>query len=69
MKIIVDEEFCKGCQLCINQCPKNVLVISSHRNNKGYLVPIVEDEDNCNTCQLCECICPDMAITVMENNT
>lgn len=68
MKIVVDEKYCKGCQLCINQCPKEILVISKQRNKKGYLLPIIENEDKCNKCQLCEFICPDMAITVMENN-
>jgi 2-oxoglutarate ferredoxin oxidoreductase subunit delta len=63
-KITIDENFCKGCHLCIDQCPKDVLAVSSKRNAKGYLVPKADRTDECIGCQLCEMICPDMAISV-----
>ena len=62
--ICIDETYCKGCHLCIDQCPKNVLEVSTRRNAKGYLVPKAEKEPACAGCMVCEMICPDMAITV-----
>jgi len=63
-RICIDENFCKGCYLCIEQCHKAVYEISSNRNTKGYLVPEVAKIEDCNGCMLCELTCPDMAITV-----
>ncbi len=67
-KITIDENYCKGCHLCIDQCPKEVLKVSSRRNAKGYLVPEADKAEDCIACQLCETICPDMAITVEKSN-
>ncbi len=63
-QIIVDQTCCKGCHLCIDQCPKKVLEVSSRRNLKGYLTPYPARGEECSGCLLCEMICPDMAITV-----
>ena len=63
-RICIDEIYCKGCHLCIDQCPKKVLEVSTRRNLKGYLVPKAEREKECAGCLVCEMICPDMAITV-----
>jgi len=63
-KIVIDENYCKGCYLCIEQCPKSVLAISSHRNPKGYLIPEIARLEDCTGCFLCEMTCPDMAVTV-----
>ena len=67
MYILIDENQCKGCQICIDQCPKKVFVISCQRNKKGFLLPEVKYDEECNQCLICEYICPDMAITVTEN--
>ena len=32
----IDTDHCKGCGLCVNVCPKNVLEISNEVNVKGY---------------------------------
>jgi len=66
--ITIDEIYCKGCHLCIDQCPKAVLKVSSRRNAKGYLVPQVDRPEDCTACRLCELICPDMAITVEKSD-
>ncbi|MBW2147372.1 MAG: 4Fe-4S binding protein [Deltaproteobacteria bacterium] len=63
---MIDEIYCKGCNICIDQCPKKVFENSSKRNPKGYLVPEVSHAENCIGCLLCEMICPDMAITVED---
>lgn len=60
--IIIDEEMCKGCSICIEVCPKGVLEISLVINRRGYYIPVVRDESACVVCRLCEIICPDFAI-------
>lgn len=63
-KIDIDRDACKGCHLCIDQCPEEVLSVSEKRSAKGYLMPVAESLDDCIACMLCEMICPDLAITV-----
>lgn len=62
--IMIDEEYCKGCLLCIHYCPKKVLDKSTRRNTKGYVVPRVERLGDCSQCKLCEYFCPELAVTV-----
>lgn len=55
--IKVNLEWCKGCEICVAFCPKNVLEM------RGGKVKVARPED-CITCMLCELRCPDFAITV-----
>lgn len=66
MLIHIDIEACKGCLICIDNCPKKMLELSTVRNKKGYLVPVVTDPDECSNCLACELLCPDMAVHVEE---
>lgn len=61
-----DDQYCKGCALCVHFCPKNVLEMSSETNVKGYRLPRLLDCEKCTCCRICEQICPDLAITVKE---
>ncbi|HDD44852.1 MAG TPA: ferredoxin family protein [Candidatus Desulfofervidus auxilii] len=61
IKILEDQ--CKGCQLCVYVCPKHLLKLSSHTNEKGYFV--VEWKNmGCIGCGLCYHICPEQAIRI-----
>ena len=62
--ITIDDQACKGCHLCVTQCPTGVLVVSETRNAKGYLLPAAVDPGACLACFLCEMICPDLALEV-----
>ena len=62
--ITIDQEFCKGCRLCLSVCKKGVWELSETRNAKGYLVPLPSGVEDCVGCLLCEMTCPDMCITV-----
>jgi 2-oxoglutarate ferredoxin oxidoreductase subunit delta len=53
---------CKGCEFCVQFCPRGVLKMSSEFNAKGYHYPEVVDAGKCVECDLCEVICPDFAI-------
>lgn len=65
-KISVDEQFCKGCYLCIEVCPQKVWGPGQRRSRAGYSMPRVLDLKSCAVCFLCEMTCPDLALTVME---
>lgn len=68
-RIVIDEDFCKGCGLCAEACPKKLLRIGNKLTKQGYpLVEISEaDQENCISCALCARICPDVAITVVKD--
>jgi 2-oxoglutarate ferredoxin oxidoreductase subunit delta len=63
-RVVLDQERCKGCGLCVSVCPKEILVISSHLNERGYLPVEVTDMDQCTGCGVCAVICPDVCIAV-----
>lgn len=60
-KIFIDSSLCKGCNICIDFCPREALTVGSKFNKKGTFFPIV-DEDKCNVCGICTLYCPDFAI-------
>ena len=63
-KPIIEKDRCKGCELCVNACPEDVLAMSSEINAKGYFVPSVEHPDDCTGCRYCLLVCPDTAIQI-----
>lgn len=69
VEIKIDEEYCKGCGLCVMFCPQRVFERSEELNKKGVFPPRVVKGDRCVKCRLCELICPDFAIAVMEEDT
>ena len=60
----INIEWCKGCGICVQFCPQNVLVLSQGFNAKGYHPPEVEVADECRECHYCEIVCPDFAIYI-----
>ncbi|MCL4458471.1 MAG: 4Fe-4S dicluster domain-containing protein [Chloroflexi bacterium] len=34
--VVIDEERCKGCEICVSVCPTGVLVLADRFNHKGY---------------------------------
>ena len=62
--IEVDETYCKGCELCIEACPQEVLSLNMDRlTPKGYH-PAHLHADGCTGCMICAVVCPEAAITV-----
>ena len=57
-EIIINEEWCKGCKICVHFCPKNVLEIN--QTGKSCVARL----DDCIGCRLCELRCPDLAIDI-----
>lgn len=64
-RIKVDENLCKGCEMCVNACPKKIIELSVEKiNAKGYHPAMLIDEEKCVGCAACATMCPDVAITV-----
>ena len=63
---IIDTERCKGCGLCVNVCPKNVLELSEEVNTRGYFPVFQARPEDCIFCSVCCIICPDVAISIVE---
>ncbi|MCK4506387.1 MAG: 4Fe-4S dicluster domain-containing protein [Candidatus Aegiribacteria sp.] len=60
----IDSDICKGCKLCIEACPTNVLVISEKLNSKGFHYAEYIGE-GCVGCGNCFYTCPEpSAVTV-----
>ena len=64
--LVILQEQCKQCGLCIEFCPKKVLCLTDIYNRKGYHPVTACDIDACVNCEFCERICPDMAIFLVE---
>lgn len=64
IEIVINANYCKGCSICIDFCPKDVLQPAKEMNAKGYILPEVSHIDACTQCQLCVIVCPDLAIAV-----
>lgn len=59
---------CKGCDICIEVCPRKILKKGDELNQKTVYPPALTGEDAvCTFCQTCEINCPDFAIYVVED--
>jgi len=67
-KIVIDELLCKGCALCTEACPQNLIIMSSEINRQGFLPAQISAEnlEKCSGCTMCALVCPDVAITVFK---
>jgi 2-oxoglutarate ferredoxin oxidoreductase subunit delta len=61
--VAIDVETCKGCELCIEECPQESLALSEDINSQGYHYAVLV-KDNCTGCVNCALVCPDAVITV-----
>lgn len=52
-------ELCKGCERCIESCPKDCFAIGRAINQKSGYLPIAMDLEHCNGCALCFDACPE----------
>lgn len=62
-KAKADTDLCKGCRLCVGQCPTSAIVPLDTVNKKGYEI-IRIDEEKCIGCGMCYKICPDYIFTI-----
>ena len=65
--IIVDDWYCKGCELCVDACPQDVIGIDLERlTPKGYH-PAYLLAVGCTGCAICALVCPEAAIAVYRD--
>ncbi|AEE14718.1 4Fe-4S ferredoxin iron-sulfur binding domain-containing protein [Thermodesulfobium narugense DSM 14796] len=57
---VVNRAFCKGCGICIEFCPANILEFDEQRKCR------VTEPEKCINCYQCELRCPDFAIELVE---
>ena len=62
--IVVDNERCKGCEVCVGTCHSQVIAMTEDVNGKGYHYAYMENPDFCTGCFNCAMVCPDGVITV-----
>jgi 2-oxoglutarate ferredoxin oxidoreductase subunit delta len=63
--LVIAEDHCKGCEICVSACPKNVLALDVGRVNAlGYHPVRLIDAAGCTSCAFCARVCPDAVFTV-----
>lgn len=62
--VVVHEERCKGCELCVPACPPGVLVMSRDTNELGFRYPLLLE--GCTGCRACYQVCPDYVFDVYK---
>jgi 2-oxoglutarate ferredoxin oxidoreductase subunit delta len=63
LEIAIDR--CKGCELCVSACPKDVLALDPEAVNVlGYHPVRLLDAGHCTSCAFCARVCPDSVFTV-----
>jgi 2-oxoglutarate ferredoxin oxidoreductase subunit delta len=62
--IEINQEQCKGCQVCIAFCPKGAITLSDKLTANGYIPVSFNDGSECTGCAICAIVCPEVAIEV-----
>lgn len=61
--IIIDENKCKSCYLCVDVCPKKMIKKSEKIGKTGeFIVEFDKEKNECIGCAQCALVCPDIAI-------
>ena len=64
-KLTFKTDYCKGCGLCVDVCPKDVLRLAPDKiNKKGHHPVEAAKPDQCVSCGSCAIMCPDSIIKV-----
>jgi 2-oxoglutarate ferredoxin oxidoreductase subunit delta len=64
--IVVQIEKCKGCEVCVVNCPTSTIRLAKEVNGKGYNYAYAATPEACIGCANCAMVCPDGVITVYK---
>lgn len=65
--VTIDQQRCKGCDLCVVACPTNVLQLQPKEvNDRGYHFAFTANPEACIGCASCAMVCPDACFTVYK---
>ena len=68
-RIVIEQDRCKGCGLCTQVCPYDLVHIAQYFNVKGYRpAEQVDPDGKCTGCSNCAMMCPDVAIRVYRTS-
>jgi 2-oxoglutarate ferredoxin oxidoreductase subunit delta len=62
-KVKINKDRCKGCYLCIVNCPNGLIKVSTEMNAKG-VKPVFFSGGKCTGCAMCAMICPECIIEI-----
>ena len=63
--VTIEVDRCKGCSICVEFCPKDILVLATDSfNAKGHRPIEVTVMEECTGCAICAVVCPDVVFTV-----
>lgn len=62
----VDPERCNDCGYCLDNCPHDVLEMSTETNSRGFRFASAVRLEDCTGCGLCAIGCPQIAIEVRD---
>jgi 2-oxoglutarate ferredoxin oxidoreductase subunit delta len=68
-EVLVIDDRCKECGLCIELCPTKILDRHDNYNRFGYRPTYIKDNAGCIGCKICEYACPEFAIFVRKADT
>jgi len=60
----INMSLCKGCEICVQVCPREALAMSPERNASGFFPAVLVNAELCNGCAMCAEMCPETAIVV-----
>jgi len=59
-EVVINREWCKGCNICVAFCPNEVLTLDDDEK------ACWSHPEKCKKCGLCEMRCPDIAIELVR---
>ena len=66
--VTINAGLCKGCGLCVKNCPKGILTVCVAINLLGYKAVVADNKKKCSGCGNCYDICPEPAAISVRRN-